>query len=269
MVPSTTPDSFQDIIDDYMATWIQQDCTPGLTNEHPYPTLATLIQDSTNQYYNQPVRICSPLVGYDLTSRHIICSYDDIDLAIVFKIRDGANFLDSLRPRSAPPSQSKMPPISQPTNPSLAFVVIFGNCTASDFEVERYKSRLQTAIPGTEVRVISITTHPVTPPSIALDTVILFNKTSDISSANQYASLLTTHSATIFGSECAPVTFDFMQTAAEGFEGCTLANGDCGPHGTLYPSESSGCFCKCDPGWVGSSTAPFCCKWIYRCLFKS
>ncbi len=103
------------------ARWQQSKCPtiPGAAVPlHPLPTLAQAVSNWTNMFYGgRNLRSCSFGTRQSTNTtvvEELVCSYDDLDLAIVVRLRDGLQLLDGLRfapppPPLPPPPQARPP----------------------------------------------------------------------------------------------------------------------------------------------------------------
>ena len=127
LLPLDDSSTFQTKIDRFDTEWLQRCAAAsaagggGAQQGALYPTLPSIISASTNAFYaGQPVRSCSFLRTYladNTRVQELACSYDDIDMAVIIKVLEGAQFLNSIQYAPPPPSPPPPPPPSPPPPP--------------------------------------------------------------------------------------------------------------------------------------------------------
>lgn len=85
----------------------------------PYLTISSVVSDATNRGYNPPIRNCTFLQAYeanhtsDIIYHDVGCSYVGIEMALVFKVANGLQFLTNTQSVLSP-SVSYTPPVTVP-----------------------------------------------------------------------------------------------------------------------------------------------------------
>lgn len=120
LVPASTVD-VAGYINNATIAWKQKGCPleagDASLPRYPLLKLARTISIWTNAFYGKNVRTCAFERTTDLTasfSQELTCSYDDLDLAVVVRLKDGSRFLENLRYAPPPPA----PPPAPPPSPS-------------------------------------------------------------------------------------------------------------------------------------------------------